>query len=99
MRLIDAESVINDLVLCKKIINDAVKDSGNLKSINQCTQTTLDGVIKIISLYPTAERKKGRWIHSKETITNVCSECRCCAFGWWQYCPMCGAKMEGGESE
>lgn len=49
----------------------------------------------------------GRWEYTPETI-NVLSQTRCSSCGWWtldpsvdgvyHYCPNCGARMDGGDS-
>ena len=57
-----------------------------------------------ISALPSADAVQGEWKH---TITwqSYCSNCEY-VFGedeefspFWNYCPMCGARMKGGDSE
>ena len=53
------------------------------------------------------ERKKGRWIRMyysrPKQYTRICSECReiswFCGIGDYNYCPWCGARMEGKKDE
>lgn len=46
----------------------------------------------------TLEPKHGRWIEYPITDgMNQCSECGALRFGESNYCPTCGAKMDGGE--
>lgn len=58
---------------------------------------------------PTVEPKKGRWMHheDKAYAGDGYEECSCCKWrcaDWVfiedsNYCPSCGAKMEGGEAD
>ena len=60
---------------------------------------------------PTAEAepvKHGRWkkvVHSNNNITHYCSECKsvfykgCADQGEYNYCPNCGARMDGNNGE
>lgn len=52
--------------------------------------------------------KHGQWIHDEKT-TNTWLKLTCSKCGWWtlnlsvdrsyNYCPRCGAKMDGGEDD
>ena len=68
--------------------------------------------IEIISAADVAPVRHGRWIHTEEQLgwKDVdCMECSACHDSWiieedycfddmplWNYCPSCGAKMDGG---
>lgn len=64
-----------------------------------------------VDLIPTAdvvERKKGKWLESKESTSRpyMCSNCGCLydvdtIMGklCWHFCPNCGTKMDGKETE
>ena len=62
-------------------------------------------IIGLIDEMPTISPKTGRWI--KKTGQIYCSECKCSrwseAFEYavrrFNYCPNCGARMEGEEDE
>ena len=43
--------------------------------------------------------RHGRWIDNKHTDTAICSECKCVFTDETNYCPKCGAKMDGGEQK
>lgn len=68
------------------------------------TKAELKGISKIwkrIKKLPSAqpERNMGKWIYPYETTTlvSICSECG--SHGKGNYCPNCGADMNGGEQE
>ena len=43
--------------------------------------------------------RHGHWIDNKHTDTAICSECKRVFTDETNYCPNCGAKMDGGEGE
>lgn len=55
------------------------------------------------------KNKHGEWIDDIVAFHHVCSICRCCVRatmmevfegeGEWNYCPNCGAQMNGGDDE
>ena len=69
--------------------------------------------IKAIPAADVAQVRHGRWLHTEEPLgwKDVdCMECSACHDSWiieedycfddmplWNYCPSCGAKMDGGE--
>ena len=58
----------------------------------------------IIDLQPTAEPiKHGRWIKKWSALWNeempVCSECGKVSVFTSDFCPNCGARMDGGEND
>lgn len=54
-------------------------------------------------LEPYEERYTGKWVvlHDEygDVVEAVCSLCDMNGNHTWQYCPYCGAKMEGAENE
>lgn len=67
-----------------------------------------DGVYAVIAAFPSADVAPvvhGRWEYIPQTL-NTLSQLRCPFCGWWSldpsidgaynYCPHCGAKMDGG---
>ena len=46
----------------------------------------------------------GRWVPTKAPFMNECEDCSACGYRtvWghrYNYCPNCGAKMDGGDSD
>ena len=67
---------------------------------------TMSGV-KILNQFPVADVapvRHGRWVtHSDRPDSLICSVCKC-GFDMWKhdphnYCPNCGAKMDGGNED
>lgn len=67
-----------------------------------------NGVVALIEAAPTIDpeslRPKGRWVYDAGNMEMACSECLCAAhvrcgdkydYILSDYCPNCGAKMEG----
>ena len=78
----------------RKAIRDALYDADAI---------TMSGV-KILNQFPGADVapvRHGRWeTHSDRPDSLICSVCNC-GFDMWKhdphnYCPNCGAKMDGG---
>lgn len=61
------------------------------------------GVLGVIEAEPTAdvvEVKHGKWVEKPQADgLNGCSICGIMRFGESNYCPNCGAKMDGGSDE
>lgn len=69
-----------------------------------------DGVdavdIKDVDAIPAADVapvRHGRWVPTKAPFMNECEDCSVCGYRtvWghrYNYCPNCGAKMDGGDS-
>ena len=76
-------------------------------------QEDLDMLFCMLPAENVAPVRHGRWIHTEEQLgwKDVdCMECSACHDSWiieedycfddmqlWNYCPSCGAKMDGGE--
>ena len=74
---------------------------------------SVDCILKAIPAADVAPVRHGRWLHTEEPLgwKDVdCMECSACHDSWiieedycfddmplWNYCPSCGAKMDGGE--
>lgn len=96
MRLVDADTMIDKY-------GEWYTEEG--------TEEGYIGTIKgIVDGMPTIEeRKKGKWErhYSRPNVyADLCWHCSCCGYktpdGWaykLEYCPNCGAKMDGGEEE
>ena len=91
----------------------SVIDTYMNKSVELHYLPTSDGIKKLISILPSVqpERKTGRWIpdntdyYRTKFICSVCGESEevpTTGFGYgtmWDYCPNCGAKMDGERKE
>lgn len=61
-------------------------------------------IVQIIKNMPTIEPKRGKWIAVEYNDGTVHTECSVCGYGRGvppvrNYCPNCGAKMDGDEWE
>ena len=91
--------------LCDYLVGKRCPDDGTLT----CRLIENEVINKLPSAQP--ERKTGRWIpdntdyYRTKFICSACGESEevpTTGFGYgtmWDYCPMCGAKMKGGEQE
>jgi len=98
MRLIDADAAI-----------DALTEYGNGRAVHIGVEEAVRRIEQLPSVQP--ERKTGRWIPDNTDYYRTRFICSACGeseevpttgFGYgtmWDYCPNCGAKMEGGEAE
>ena len=62
----------------------------------------IDTAVKAVERLPVAyvvPVKHGHWIDNKHTDTVICSECKCVFTDETNYCPNCGARMDGGEKK
>lgn len=90
MRLIDADKFILALM------------DASLSSVDEDTILDLVDSVPIVDVAPVVH---GRWEYIPQTL-NTLSQPRCPFCGWWSldpsidgtynYCPNCGAKMDGG---
>lgn len=56
--------------------------------------------IRIIMELPSAERKRGEWIHYDDGDFDYDYKCSLCGYAVWDnsdYCPNCGTDMRGGK--
>ena len=98
MELIDKDAIIE---LIKENIHEIISESG--RDLNEHTNRTLRRIAKTIEEMQTfAERKNGKWKVYDVVLDDV--KKYCCPFceekvGVFatNYCPHCGAKMEGAE--
>ena len=59
--------------------------------------------IEVIPAADVAPVVHGRWVPTKAPFMNECKDCSVCGYRtvWghrYNYCPNCGAKMDGGNS-
>ena len=85
MRLVDADKIIERLK-CKNAIGEIGK-------------VTIEECIAEIEYADTIkpERKRGRWIISRERLYDVCSCCGEDGHKTFNFCPNCGCDMRGSE--
>lgn len=100
MRLIDADVLIKDIT---ESVIEVSGDSGLAEEAVKCYQAV---ILKYIGTMPTPEdcRPHGRWISDEGDVLFHCSECETqISTSWdyedlnWNYCPNCGAVMDGKE--
>ena len=85
MRLIDANALKERI---RKSL--AVKSLDDLLPPEKCIVRQIDNMPTI-----EPERKMGKWIDGYKR--QRCSICRYSGVRSWEYCPKCGARMEGEE--
>lgn len=103
MRLIDADALMNDI---KSDAEKAINEGDNAGSF------WLGYIAGLVSIQPTAQRKKGKWIGSDGSY--ICSECNSNPIDFIEtmsaifdayveipmnYCPNCGADMRRSEKD
>lgn len=95
MRMVDADALKESL--------KNLKAEANNKKYEQGLQDAIDGYFpQIIDDAPTADVqlvKHGRWIPHKITASSKCSECNKVFSNETNYCPYCGARMDGDVNE
>lgn len=64
-----------------------------------CPLDEVDGVIDAAPTLDYAPVRHGEWIRQDDTYTRFqCGECKSKNFDRrWVFCPLCGAKMDGGK--
>lgn len=97
VRLIDgnkAEAVLRNIA-------DHLKEAGNT-DLYPATYAAADVIKQQRTIDPESLRPKGRWVSDEGDVLFHCSECETeISTSWdyddlhWNYCPNCGAKMEG----
>lgn len=82
MRLIDADALIEDI-----------------KTVNPIMDDKIEWGKRIVNAAPTIDPvRHGRWLFT-DTNTCECSVCHTCEpypFSEFEWCPNCGARMDGG---
>ena len=93
MRLIDANALIEHLTRCIE------QSKGLMRSV--CV-----AIKCFVEQMPTVEVVHGRWVSDEADVLFHCSECETqISTSWdyddlhWNYCPNCGAKMDGKDDE
>lgn len=96
MRLIDADAFLKDILT-----------AGIGKTITEYSESDIGYMIRKRPTVDVAQVKHGRWDDSGRykfpggSIAVRCSECGCALtaseykLNNWNYCPVCGAKMDG----
>ena len=97
MRLIDADAFLKDILT-----------AGIGKTIIEYSESDIGYMIRKRPTVDVSQVKHGRWDDSGRyvfpggSIAVRCSECGCSLtaseykLNSWNYCPVCGAKMDGG---
>lgn len=75
-----------------------------LEAVEQAIINHDSAIMRIVNL-PAAvdDAKHGGWVEvfdesgEADLMCSVCGERQDGYFGYWNYCPNCGAKMDGGE--
>ena len=81
-----------------EVLSKAVKTEKEFNE-HDPIQISLECIEDILQLLKEQEAKTGHWIDTTQTIGFPRCECSVCNSEagaiWMQYCPICGAKMEG----
>lgn len=98
MRPIDADALLKQLAEVAQRANENAAYTGDRSSA-----LTWDMAVKYVKNAPTLEQRKGSWIW-KNRKKCECSRCGFVLDDWilgafYNWCPICGAKMEGNEDE
>jgi len=83
MRLIDADRLFSESML-------KLASPGELEVVIGVRKEEIDA-------QPTIDAepvKNGKWIQIHPFEKFICSECKCQSDYKWNFCPICGAKME-----
>lgn len=91
IKLVDARRGLN--IKCRELFKDE-------KIAESIYRYLCDGIEECDDVEP--ERKHGEWITDKE-YSNI-GGCSVCGDRWWSvdqmnYCPHCGARMDGGKDD
>lgn len=92
-------------------MSDYIEREAVLSHYKKCSFAMVKAVIAYIEDIPAADVAPvvhGRWEYIPQTLDTL-SQFRCSVCGWWSldpsidnaynYCPNCGAKMDGGERD
>lgn len=63
------------------------------------TEEDFEDIINDMPAADVVEVKHGQWIDGKCGHYKICSECNQIADFYFDYCPNCGAKMDGKDGE
>ena len=89
-----------DEYISKQAFNDAIREA--VRKYPNTFYNGLEVARKIahdMDAADVAPVRHGRWeVCSIRDCLYTCSECYCFPRGRTQYCPKCGAKMDGGET-
>lgn len=90
------------------LLTDICDDMCGLKYTGVCENCRVVALIADAHAADVAPVVHGRWEYIPQTL-NTLSSLRCPFCGWWSldpsidgaynYCPNCGAKMDGGDSD
>lgn len=99
MRLIDADALMKDLEKWMKQVDPTHPQEDNaIPPMEDIIVSTL----MTIEEQPTIERKTGKWIRLTNDLAQ-CSECKDyidnAISGGYNYCPNCGARVDGEQDE
>ena len=94
MRLIDADALLEQMKVRLPIEDDITEGVSNCAKIAR----------KLVAKAPTVDTvKNGRWLHmfNAKSLNNwvECSECKTVGSPFWKCCPVCEAKMGGGNAD
>ena len=93
MRLIDADKI--EWIPVKAAFAD--KKTGENVSPEKKAEATFKAWIDEIPTVDAEPVVHGKWIRNVIDGIYVCSECECTMECCTNYCPNCGARMDGGE--
>lgn len=92
-------------------MSDYIERETVLRHYQKCSFAMVKAVIAYIEDIPAADVasvRHGRWEYIPQTLDTL-SQFRCSVCGWWSldpsidnaynYCPNCGAKMDGGDDD
>ena len=82
---------------------DAIRVVNGQSSLTMTRSSLIDSISKL----PAADDAPvvhGRWVPTKAPFMNECEDCSVCGYRtvWghrYNFCPNCGAKMDGGDSD
>lgn len=100
-RYIDAEPMLREAIEERKFVFSMADMFKN----EIIVRTVYNDLAEFIDKQPTAdveEVKHGKWQHKLDCNGYGCYECSCCNTLHeydTDYCPNCGAKMDGGKTE
>lgn len=96
MRLIDADEFINTTKVGTMLASMCTAN----KAKKEILKATYELIKERIGDAPTIDAvpvRHGEWIYNQKLCSAKCSICRAVAITCSQYCPYCGAKMDGGD--